>query len=187
MRPLRPALVAALVLSLALGPAAPALAAPAAGQVLVKVGTTDGLSRLEFQGAQPISAKREGADLVLRFGRIAAPDLSRLRVDPPPFLKTAQATPVNGGIEVRLTLADGAEARLGKADGATYVNLAAPAPAPAAAGAPSALGPAPQDQMPAARANPVPAGGVVRMHSELQGRTLLLRFPWRAALGAARP
>jgi tetratricopeptide (TPR) repeat protein len=144
----------------------------------VKVGVAKDLTHIEFQGAQPISARRDGADVVLRFGKVATPDLARLRVDPPRFLKTAQAVPVNGGLEVRLTVADGADARLGKSDGAAYVNLGPPPEQPGAT-------PTPKDQPPTARPNPIPASGVVKMVPELQGKTLLLRFPWRATLGAA--
>lgn len=178
MRPLRDALALTLAASLALAPGAPAVAAAARGQVEVKVGTREGMSRIEFAGTQPLSARRDGADVVLRFGAVAPPDLARLRVDPPRFLKTAQAVAVKGGLEVRLTLADGAEARLGKADGSTYVNLGPPAQQPAPT-------PNAKDQPPSARPNPIPERGVVKMTPELQGRTLLLKFPWRAPLGAA--
>ena len=116
MRLFRDSLVAAVALSLALGPIGPGLASAASG-VQIMVGTRSGLSRIEFKGTQPISARREGADIVLRFGAIPTPDLARLRVDPPKYLKTASAVAVKGGLELRLTIADGAEARLGKDEG----------------------------------------------------------------------
>jgi tetratricopeptide (TPR) repeat protein len=114
--------------------------------------------------------------VVLRFGRIAQPDLARLRLDPPRYLKTAQAKVDGAATEIRLTVADGADVRLGKADGSAYVNLGPP---------PEAAGGA-KDQTPtAARANPVPAQGAVKMLAEQKGPALLFRFPWRAPLGAA--
>jgi tetratricopeptide (TPR) repeat protein len=196
MRALRTSLVAALALSLAAGPAGPALAAaahpapakpaaapkpparPASGEVTVKVGTRENLTRIQLFGPQPANARREGADLVLRYGAVAPPDIARLRVDPPRFLKTAQTAQTKGGMELRLTLDAGVDVRIGKDDGATFINLAPPAEAAPAVDDT-------KDQAPGPRANPVPASGVVRMSPELQGRTLLLRFPWRAPLGAA--
>jgi tetratricopeptide (TPR) repeat protein len=177
MRPLRHSLIAALAFSLAFGPVVPVMAGPGGTEILV--GAAKGLSRIEFKGTQPVSARRDGADIVLRFGDIPAPDLARLHTDPPKYLKGATAAPVKGGMELRLTLDDGAEAHVGKDGGATYVNLVAPQAAPAAP-----TGPAPKDQPPEGRPNPVPAGGVVRMRAELQGATLKLNFPWRAPLGA---
>ena len=173
-RPFLSALVAA---GLALGPAAPALAA-APREVEVKVGSAAAFSRIEFHGAQPLSARREGSDLVLRFGAVVPPDIARLRVGPPKFLKTAEAKTGPGGLELRLVIADDAVAKLGKDENGAYVHLAAaPAPPPA---------PARQDQTPPpARPNPIPASGVVKMVPELKGRTLSLRFAWRAQLGAS--
>jgi tetratricopeptide (TPR) repeat protein len=192
----RPVLTTLIAVSLAAGPAAPAWAAAshaaqtpapkgeravAVGgrQIEVKVGTTPTFSRIEFHGAQPVSARREGDDLVLRFGQVADPDLARLRVSPPRFLKTAEAKPVAGGLEIRLILADEAQAKLGKDENGAYVHLsAAPAPPPAAA--------ARHDQTPPpARPNPIPVSGVVKMTPELKGRTLMLKFPWRAPLGVS--
>ena len=177
MRPLRHAVVAALAASLSLGPAAPALSAsPGKAAVDVRVGSGPGFTRIEFQGAQPLAARRDGDSVVLRFGAIQTPDIARLRVDPPRYLKTASVKPVKGGVELRLALGDGVDARLGKADGSAYVNLG---PAPAAPA------PAPPPAKPDARPDPTPAGGVVKMTAALDGRSLLLRFPWRAPLGAA--
>jgi hypothetical protein len=180
MHSARPILSALVAVSLAVAPLAystPALAA-AARQVEVKVGTAPNFSRIEFHGAQPVSARREGADLVLRFGQVADPDLARLRVSPPRFLKTAEARNGPGGLELRLVIADEALAKLGKDENGAYVHLsAAPALPPSATH---------HDQTPPpARPNPIPASGVVKMVPELKGRTLMLRFPWRAQLGAS--
>jgi tetratricopeptide (TPR) repeat protein len=177
MHPARSVVSVLVALALVASPAAPALsAAPAATEV--RVGTAADFTRIAFHGAQPVSAKREGSELVLRFGRIADPDIARLRVSPPPFLKTAEWKRAGGAVELRLAIADGAAAKLGRDEEGAYVHLAA-AP-PGEGGAPPSDQPPPED-----RPNPAPASGVVRMVPELKGRTLLLRFPWRAPLGAA--
>lgn len=172
----RSAVSVLVALALVAGPAAPALSA-GAPTTEVRIGTAAGFSRIEFHGAQPVSARREGGDLVLKFGAIEEPDISRLKISPPKQLKTASLARVGKALEVRLVLADGAQAKLGRDQDGAYVHLA-PAPPPEHAGQP--------DQTPPpARPNPAPASGVVRLEAELDGRTLLLRFPWRAPLGAA--
>ena len=155
----------------------PASSAPAS--TTVAVGTTKGLSYIQFHGAQPRAARREGRDLVLRFGSIAPPNIALLAVSPPPFLKGAVLQPVKGGLDLRLTLAEGADARLGRDGGDVFVNLApvAEVATPAAAQHP--------DQKPQTRPDPTPASGVVKMVPEMQNGTLLLKFAWRAPLGAA--
>ena len=180
----RPAISLAVSASLALGSgaAAPiALAADASappeaagGGVSIKVGQADAFSRIEFDAVQPRSARRDGQDLVLQFGRVAAPNLSLLRVDPPRYLKTATTRQTAAGLELRLTLAQGVEAKVGRADGGAYVNLA-----------PAASAPVPADQTPERKLDPVPASGVVKMHAELEHAVLALRFDWRAPVGAA--
>ena len=86
---------------------------------------------------------------------------------------------LRGGVEVRLSPADGAMFKTGKADGASFVNFyATPAPAPSGP-------PAPKDQTPVRRGDPAPASGVVRLQPELQGRAIQFKFAWRAPLGAA--
>ena len=179
----RPAISLAVSASLALGSgaAAPAalaedgLAMPTAPSgVSIKVGQADAFSRIEFDAVQPRSARRDGQDLVLQFGQVAAPNLSLLRVDPPRYLKTASTRQTAGGLELRLTLAPGVEAKLGRADGGAYVNLA-----------PGASATAPADQTPDRKVDPVPASGVVKMHAQLQHGVLSLRFDWRSPVGAA--
>lgn len=175
----RPALSLVLAASLSLGSGGVsplALAAAAPGALTIRVGQADGFSHIEFVGAEPHSARREGHDLVLLFPHLASADVAALKVDPPKFLKTAAATPVAGGVEVRLTLEDGAQARVGRADGGGFVNLS---------GDPYAT-PAPPNQAPdQTRPNPVPASRVVRMRAALEDGRLVLRFPWAAPLGAA--
>ncbi len=181
----RPAISLAVSASLALGSGAAAPVAwsaatdssatpDAPGGVSIKVGQAEAFSRIEFDGVQPRSARRDGQDLVLQFGHVGAPNLSLLRVDPPRYLKTASAQVTPQGLELRLTLAEGVEARVGHADGGAYVNLS-----------PSAGAAAPADQVADHKADPVPASGVVKVHAGLQEGTLSLRFDWRAPVGAA--
>jgi len=188
MRPLRPAILALFSASLALG--APGLAMAKARSALrhkpgpmrpieVRVGEARDLTHIEFPGSDPVSSRKEGADLVLRFARSSSPDLVQLKVAPPHFAKPAAITASSSGIELRISPADGAVVKLGKADGVAYVNLAAkPETATAAP-------PPPKDQAPQRRSDPAPQSGIVRMQPDLQGKTLTLRFAWRAPLGAA--
>ncbi len=176
MRP-RPAISLAASASLVLGGGgapAVALAQAPASAVSVKVGQADAFSHIEFDQTQPRSARREGDDLVLQFGASAPPNLALLRVDPPRYLTTASTRQTPGGTELRLTLAQGVEAKLGRADGGAYVNLY-----------PGATTPAPPDQTPARKGDPAPASGMVKMHATLDHGALALRFDWRAPVGAA--
>jgi tetratricopeptide (TPR) repeat protein len=185
MRPARTALAALLSASLALG--GPTLALPGVASanaplkpINVKLGQAKDLTHIEFPGSDPVSSRRDGTDLVLRFARGSSPDLVQLKVLPPKFLKAAAITALPTGVELRLTPAEGAVFKQGKADGAAFVNLSA---APGAK--PAEPAPSPKDQTPVRRADPVPAGGVVRMQPELQGKALAIKFAWRAPVGAA--
>ena len=190
MSVLRPLLVALTSASLVLGgttPAAWAAAkpapAPTSAPLGVKIGQAKDLTHIEF-GSDPVSVHKDGAAVVLRFARGPSPGLSTLKITPPHFVKSAVVTPQSGGVELRVTPSEGAGFRLGKADGASFLILfplqvAAAAPPPAAAVA------SPKDQAPAHRADPVPAGGTVKMQPDLQGGSLALRFAWKAPLGAA--
>ena len=75
---------------------------------------------------------------------------------------------VQGATELVLTLAEGADARTGSADGAVWLNLYAPGAGPDG-GKPS----------------PVPAGGAVPVTAEVKDETTLLTFAWAAPVGAA--
>ena len=112
--------------SVPVGGAVPAHAPqPAARAPLeVKVATTEDFSRVEFHwaGGAKAASRREGQTVVLRFNRNAQPDLAQLRVFPPKWMKGAEARTVNGGLEVRILLTDDADAKVGFADGATYLN-----------------------------------------------------------------
>jgi tetratricopeptide (TPR) repeat protein len=107
--------------------------------------------------------------LIVHFSRYTRPDMTRLRVDPPRWLKSAEDIRVNGGLELVLTLADGADVRTGEADGATFINLfaaktpdAAKAPDPAKPGDPTKL-----------------------VEGDKPPHQTVMQFPWKAPLGAA--
>ncbi len=176
--------VAAVCIATIAAPAAvvaPMAQAAAGSPLQIKVGTASDFTRVEFHWNGPVKAtgRREGSQFIVHFSRNADPDMSDLRVHPPKWLKTASARSVGGGLEITLTLADGADAKIGEADGATFVNLfEQKAPPPEAAAASSATA---QPQRP----DPVPASGVVRMEADRSGDQVRLRFPWKAPLGAA--
>ena len=158
-----------------LNAAAAAAKAVPASPMQVRVGESNGFTRIEFhwQGNVGYTVKRQGDDMIVRFSRDADPDMARLRVDPPPFLKNATLRRQGKILEVVLTLQPGADAKAGQDTDAIYVNLfQKPADGP----------PAPP---PAPKADPVPVGGVVRMEGEIAQGQVLLRFPWKAPLGAA--
>ena len=139
----------------------------------VRVATARDFTRLEFHWARPaaMSVRRNGRELILLFDRPAEPDLSRLRVDPPEHVQTAEARAGGrGGLELVLTLAEGSDAKVGKADGLYFINLFK-------AAAPSE---APVEQ----RRVGVPASGVIPVQA-VPGAGLVLRFPFTAPVGAA--
>jgi tetratricopeptide (TPR) repeat protein len=191
---LKPALRAAIAGTLVVALAAPtsfaegppALRRLPGSALAVSVAQSADFSRIEFRfaGGAHMTARRSGQTLVLRFSRYARPDMTRLRVDPPKWLKGASDKNA-GGLEITLQLADDADAKVGEADGASFVNLFAkaapppattPAPTPEAARTRTAL---------SVRPDPTPAGGVVRMKAEMVQGQVLLRFAWRSPLGAA--
>src|SRR5690606_4004012 len=97
-------------------PLAPAAQTAAAGEpVEVRVGAADGFTRVEFAGVVGGRARirQDDRTVVVRVGATAAPDVSRLRVDPPPGVERVETRPVPGGSEVRITLAETAVARFG--------------------------------------------------------------------------
>lgn len=70
----------------------------------VRVIRSDVRSRVVFQWPDRVGydVVREGDTVVLNFNEIARPKLVRLRVDPPRFVKTADAVKRLGGLEVRV-------------------------------------------------------------------------------------
>ena len=169
-RRVRPALSAVLAVSLAANGAVAPLAFAASPAPEIRVAVGPGFSRLDLRGESAI--RRDGAAVVVRFFG-AGPNLARLHVDPPPFLKAVDVKAVGGGAEVRLTPADGAEVVIGHADGVAFVNLR-PAPQKAAPAAPAA----------ATKPDAAPPGGV-RMAAAFEAGVLTLRFPWKTPVGAA--
>jgi tetratricopeptide (TPR) repeat protein len=176
------------------GAAAPTVAvapAQAASGVEVRVATSRDFSRVEFRGARP-KVSRQGQSVIFSFAREIDPDLARLRTSPPPWIKTAEARRAGGRLQVVVTLTDDAEARFGVADGATWLNAYArpepekkkaeaadPAEAHPASEAPAEPAPEPQ------RPNPIPAGGVVHMETQVSRARAVLSFPWANPNGAA--
>ena len=152
----------------------------------VRVAQAKDFSRIEFHwaGGARFTQRRDGQRLILRFSRDAKPDLSQIRVSPPKWLKTAEASHVGGKLEVALVLADGAEAKAGQADGAIFVNLFKKPPAPVETAA-AALPLEPPPAAPPPRLDPLPASGVVRMQVEVAAAQVKLRFDWKNPLGAA--
>lgn len=162
------------------GLAAPPAALAPRGGAQVRVAQAKDFSRIEVVGARAF-ARREGQTVVLRLSS-GAPDIARLKVDPPRWLKAAELRRSKGATELVLTLTDDAEAKIGAADGATYVNLfqrpAAPAQ-PVQAAQAEVAEPEPQ------RPSPIPAGGVVRVGSRIGAGQVQLTFPWANPAGAA--
>ncbi|MDO9338018.1 MAG: endoglucanase [Caulobacter sp.] len=185
-RTLRSGVAAACILGVAapVGYVAPAYAARPA--LDVRVAQARDFSRIEFHwaGGARVTSRREGQTLILRFSRDARPDIALLRATPPRWLKSAEARHVGGVLEMVLTLEDNADAKVGQADGATWVNLvekktpetpATPEPPPADVATTDA----------APRANPVPPGGAVPVTTESSARQTRLRFDWAAPVAAA--
>jgi len=180
--------VAALAIAGVVAP--PGLAAPAAtvaprGPLQVRVAQASDFSRIEFQwvgGARAVS-RRDGQKLILKFNRDANPDIARLRVDPPRWLKTAEARrSPGGGLEMVLTLADNGDAKVGVDGGVTFVNIFEKVAPPEPAAPPAQVAEAPPEPP---RPNPIPAGGVVRMEAKVSNGQVQLSFPWANPNGAA--
>jgi tetratricopeptide (TPR) repeat protein len=175
------------------GVAAPAgAAAPGAGEKFaphgpldVRVAQAAEFSRVEFHwagGARAVS-RRNGQKLILTFSRDGDPDIARLRTSPPKWLVGAEKRHVGGKLELTLLLADDAEARVGVADGATFVNVfARPAPPPEAAKPEPAAAPV-EPEPP--RPDPLPRGGVVPMQVKVASGQVQLTFNWANPAGAA--
>lgn len=102
--------------------------------ISIRVGTTSGFTKVEFAGVIGARSRvrREGRNVIVRLGATAAPDVSRLRVNPPPGVESVETRAVPGATELVLTLAEGAEARSGAGDGAVWLNLYRPGAAPEA-------------------------------------------------------
>ncbi|HEY1224452.1 MAG TPA: hypothetical protein VGE54_04410 [Brevundimonas sp.] len=143
-RILKTTVAAAAAGAMAFAPLAP-LAQEMSGAVseplLIRIGATAEFTRVEFAGVIGARSRvsRDGRTVIVRLGVTAAPDVSRLKVDPPKGVEKVETRAVQGGTELILTLAEGADIRSGSADGAVWLNLyptapeGSPAPTPAAA------------------------------------------------------
>jgi len=122
-----------------LAPLAQEMSGPVSEPLLIRIGATAEFTRVEFAGVIGARSRvsRDGRTVTVRLGVTAAPDVSRLKVDPPRGVEKVETRAVSGATELILTLAEGADIRSGSADGAVWLNLypTAPAgsPAPAAA------------------------------------------------------
>lgn len=156
--------------AMAFAPAAPLSAQSAADPVVVRIGANDSFTRVEFSGVVGSRARvrRDGRQVIIRVGSASAPDIARLRVDPPAGVERVETRAAQGASEVVIHLADGAQAVSGQADGAVFINLYAPGQGPA-----TQPGPA------------VPASGVVPVALNSTASQLQLRFEWAAPVGAA--
>jgi tetratricopeptide (TPR) repeat protein len=137
--------------------------------ISIRIGSNAEFTRIEFAGAigARSQVRRDGRDVVIRIGSTAAPDVSRLKVNPPRGVDNVETRAVRGATELVLTLAEGADARTGSADGAVWLNLYATAPVAAPAGTTAA----------AVQTVPVTAVATPAKVS--------LSFAWSAPVGAA--
>jgi tetratricopeptide (TPR) repeat protein len=181
--------VAAIAIASVVAPAG--LAAPPKGQAAprgtldVRVAQAKTFSRVEFHWAgAKATTRREGQTVVFSFSRDTDPDIARLRTSPPPWITGAEKRHVGGRLEVAIHIADNAEAKVGSADGATYVNVfEKPPPDPAKLAEAQAAANAPAPEPP--RPNPLPAGGVVAMDAKVVNGQAQLTFAWANPAGAA--
>lgn len=163
----RATIAAAAAGAVALAPVPMAWAAPG-DPIDIRLGVNDAFSRIEFAG--PIGARarinQTGSTVVVRVGSTAAPDLSLIRVNPPRGVQSVETRAVQGATEIVLTLAEGATARFGQADGAAYLNIFPPA----ADGGPSAA---------------APRAEVVPVEMSVADGALTLEFDWGQQTPAA--
>ena len=176
---LRSGVAAACIISVA----APAsLAAPAVDAIArrgvpeVRVATTERFSRVEIRG-RAVAVRQEGQTVTLTFAAGSDPDIARLRTSPPKWFKSAEKRRSGGRLQVLLTLADNAGAKIGTADGATYIN---------AFEKPEVVEAAPVAVVAVAepvRPDPLPPGGVVQMAAKAVGGQVQFSFPFANPAG----
>ncbi len=137
----------------------------------IEIGQSSEFTRIEFGGVVGVRSqvRRDGDRVVVRLGTTAAPDVSRLRVDPPESVKAVETRQARGGTDLIITLAQGAEARSGVADGAVWLNLYAPGKAPE----------------PTREERAATAGSVVPVRAVATEDKTVLTFQWAAPVAAA--
>ena len=157
--------------AIAFAPLVPALAEVAASQdpIAISVGSNTGFTRVEFAGVigARTQVRQEGRQVIARVGSTAAPDIARLRVDPPPGVESVTTRPARGGTEVVFTLTEAGSLRTGSSDGVIWLNFfpgAAPGDSPAESSAALAR---------------------VPVRTEVAEDQLTLRIEWPQATGAA--
>ena len=135
--------------------------------ITIRIGANAEFTRIEFAGVvgSRSRVRREGDRVIVRIGSTAAPDVSRLKVDPPKGVSKVETRAVPGATELVLTLAEGADARSGSADGAVYLNLYADAPA--------------------ARPGPAAPATAVPVVAQASAGKVSLSFRWPGPVGAA--
>ncbi len=188
----------ALILALAMAPVnVTAIAQTTASVPEVKIARNKDMSRIEFSGkaGRGVTVRRSGQTLIVRIPGKTPPDLARLRLSPPPFIKTVDTKALADATEVTLTLADGADATSGLADEAFYINAYKrgafdPPPTPKSAAAPGSKpgSASPTEQTPPsaqALLDPRPASGVVPVAIRTQSNQIVLEFAWQAPVPAA--
>ena len=173
--------VGVVVLAPILTDAAPALAQEASSALeplMIRLGTTrqgqsQNFTRVEFAGVIGARSRvrREGDAVIVRIGTTAAPDIGLLRNSLPPGVTKVETRSVQGGTELILKLAGGADARSGVADGAVWLNLY-----------PSGARP---EAEPGQTSSAVPANGVVPVTTTAEADRVVLNFQWAAPVGAA--
>lgn len=153
------------------GQAALAQEASRGDPLSISVGANEHFTRVEFGGVigARSQVRRDGDRVVVRLGTTAAPDVSRLRVDPPEGVRSVETRQARGGTDLVITLAEGADVRSGVADGAVWLNLYAPGKAP----------------QPTAREKAAVRGSTVPVRAVETVDSTTLTFDWAAPVGAA--
>jgi tetratricopeptide (TPR) repeat protein len=138
--------------------------------IVIRIGATEAFTRVEFAGVIGARSRvrQDGRAVIVRLGTTAAPDVSRLKVDPPRGVESVETRSVRGGTELVLTLAEGAEARSGVADGAVWLNLYAPGAVP-----------------PVEAAAKAPITEAIPVKATVAEESVSLDFQWPQAVGAA--
>jgi tetratricopeptide (TPR) repeat protein len=140
----------------------------------VRIGRNADFTRVEFSGPNGLrtTIRRSGRTVVVTVQGSARPDIAQLRVDPPPGVRGVDVRAASTSTTITFLLAEGADIRTGRADGAVYLNLMKPV-TPAAGAAANAAPAAASDQ------------GVVKVEAQAADDRQALRFPFSTPVAAA--